>query len=150
MKSYIMSLREKVGHRPLIMVGAGTFILNEKNQLLLIKRADDGLWDKPAGSMELGETFEECAKRETFEETGLFCNTLDFFDYTSGEHHTYPNGDEVYTCAIYFVCREYTGEVSAWDDEVSSLKFFDLDSIPFETSTIDKATVLKLKEFIGE
>ena len=60
---YIMNLRKVVGHRPLIMPGAGVFIINDKGEFLLEKRRDNGLWDFPAGAMELGESFEECARR---------------------------------------------------------------------------------------
>lgn len=74
---YIMDLRKELGHRPLIMAGAGVVILNSENEILLQKRADNGFWGYPAGSMELGESFEECAKREAFEESGINCDELD-------------------------------------------------------------------------
>lgn len=61
---YIMDLRKIVGHRALIMTCSGVLLLNEKNELLLQKRADNGLWGYPGGSMEPGETFEQCAARE--------------------------------------------------------------------------------------
>lgn len=70
---YILELRKQVGHRPLIMTCAGVLLLNEKRELLLQKRADNGLWGYPGGSMELGESFKDCARREVQEETGLIC-----------------------------------------------------------------------------
>ena len=56
---YILELRKQVGHRPLIMTCAGVLLLNEKRELLLQKRADNGLWGYPGGSMELGESFKD-------------------------------------------------------------------------------------------
>ena len=44
---YILELRKQVGHRPLIMTCAGVLLLNEKRELLLQKRADNGLWGYP-------------------------------------------------------------------------------------------------------
>ena len=82
---YIMDLRKEIGHRPLIMAGACVLILNEKNQLLLQKRADNGYWGYPGGALELGESFEECAKREVIEETGLECLKLTYFAHQSGK-----------------------------------------------------------------
>ena len=70
---YVMELRKFIGSRPVIVAGAGVILVNEKNEILLQKRADNGFWDYPAGSMELGESFEECARREVYEETGLVC-----------------------------------------------------------------------------
>ncbi|GAX79059.1 hypothetical protein CEUSTIGMA_g6499.t1 [Chlamydomonas eustigma] len=43
-------------------------------QVLLIKRGKDpdkGMWSFPGGSLELGETLEQCAAREVLEETGI-------------------------------------------------------------------------------
>ena len=40
---YILELRRIVGQRPLIMTCAGVLIVNEKNQLLLQRRKDNGL-----------------------------------------------------------------------------------------------------------
>ena len=82
---YILELRKQVGHRPLIMTCAGVLLLNEKRELLLQKRADNGLWGYPGGSMELGDSFEDCARREVQEETGLICGNLEHFMNVSGE-----------------------------------------------------------------
>ncbi|MBA2871583.1 ADP-ribose pyrophosphatase YjhB (NUDIX family) [Anoxybacillus calidus] len=45
--------------------------------------------------MEIGETFEETAKREVLEETGLQVKEIQLFGIYSGEtcFVTYPNGD---------------------------------------------------------
>lgn len=53
------------------LVGADTFVVNERGEVCLIKRADNGLWALPGGCQDLGETPEHCAVREFREETGL-------------------------------------------------------------------------------
>jgi len=53
------------------MVGADTFVVNDANEVCLVHRSDNGLWALPGGSQDLGETPEECARREFKEETGL-------------------------------------------------------------------------------
>jgi ADP-ribose pyrophosphatase YjhB (NUDIX family) len=75
--SYIKMLRSLVGQIPLIVVGAGVLIVNTEKGLLLEKRKDNGLWGIIGGIMEIGESIEETAKREVFEETGLIIK-LDF------------------------------------------------------------------------
>ncbi|KAK5945555.1 hypothetical protein PMZ80_002760 [Knufia obscura] len=55
-------------------VGVGVFILNSNNEFVFGKRKGShgqGTWALPGGHLELHESFEECAKREILEETGL-------------------------------------------------------------------------------
>ena len=102
---YVMELRRSVGSRPVIIAGAGVMLINEKGEVLLQKRRDNGFWDYPAGSMEIGESFEECARREVLEETGLTCGKLEFFMEMSGKDsfYEYPNGDQTYAAAILYI-----------------------------------------------
>lgn len=129
---YILELRKELGSRPLIMAGAGVIIINEKDEILLGRRTDNGWWDYPAGSMELGESFEECARREVLEETGLKCGKLEFLMDLSGSDsfYEYPNGDQVYLAGILYICRDYTGELKVQEEEVFEQDFFQIDHLP--------------------
>lgn len=54
-------------------VGVGVIVLKE-GKILLGERLSShgaGTWAIPGGHLEFGETFEECARREVEEETGL-------------------------------------------------------------------------------
>lgn len=95
---YIAELRKLVGSRPLIMAGAGVLVLDGAGRLLLQKRVDNGLWSFVGGSMEPGETFEQTARRELWEEAGLEAGALRLLEVVSGPEffYRYPNGDEVY------------------------------------------------------
>ncbi|MCW3118909.1 MAG: hydrolase, partial [Chitinophagaceae bacterium] len=52
-----------------VIHAGGGFIVNEKDELLMIFRR--GKWDLPKGKQDNGETLEQCAVREVREETGL-------------------------------------------------------------------------------
>jgi mutator protein MutT len=129
---YILELRKELGSRPIIMAGAGVLLLNDNNEILLGRRTDNGYWDYPAGSMELGESFEECARREVLEETGLTCGKFEFFMDLSGEDsfYEYPNGDKVYLAVILYICRDFSGEMRVQEDEVYEQRFFSIDELP--------------------
>jgi hypothetical protein len=44
---YILQLRQYIGHRPILIVGAGILIVDAQNRLLLIKRSDNSCWGSP-------------------------------------------------------------------------------------------------------
>ncbi|MCY8237137.1 NUDIX hydrolase [Bacillus inaquosorum] len=50
--------------------GAFVIVLNENQQILLVKRKDVPLWDLPGGRVDPEETAEAAAVREVLEETG--------------------------------------------------------------------------------
>ncbi len=61
-----------------VRVGVGVLIIKD-NKVLFGQRKgahEAGTWCPPGGKLDFGETFEECAKRETFEETGVQIKNL--------------------------------------------------------------------------
>lgn len=131
-----MELRKLVGHRPLIMVGATMLLLNQDNELLMMKRTDNLCWGVPGGSIELGETFEECVKRETLEETGIVVDQMELVGVYSGEelHYTYPNRDEVYMFSAVYRSRTDGTCIQLDLTEHSEFGFFKLNQLPEEVS----------------
>ena len=130
--NYIMDLRRKIGHEVIMTVGCGVLIENEKGQLLLQKRSDTGQWCVPGGAMEIGETYEEAAKREIREEVGIEVSELSLYGLYSGTDRLihYPNDDEVYSLSVIFHTKSYTGSISDMDSEVLEHKFFSREDIP--------------------
>ncbi len=66
-------------------VGVEVFILKD-NKFLMGKRTNahgDGTWSLPGGHLEFFETFEDCAKREVLEETGLKIEDVTFATITN-------------------------------------------------------------------
>lgn len=147
---YIMDLREKVGSRPLIMPGSCVLVFNKKGQLLLQKRTDSLDWGTIGGSMEPGESFEETAVRELFEEAGLRVNTVNFITIFSGQdmYYKYPNGDEVYNVLAMFEVRDMEDQPRVNDHESLELGYFSLDEPipnlnPFSELYLRKAGYIK-------
>ena len=52
-------------------VGVDAFVQNGAEEVLLIQRADNGLWALPGGLCEIGQTTAEAALKELYEEAGL-------------------------------------------------------------------------------
>ena len=148
---YIMNLREKVGHSPLIGVGATTLVFNNKNELLLNLRSDTNTWGITGGSKELNETLEECAIRELKEETNINVNDLELVTVLSGKEYyfKYQNDDELDCVIALYKVSNYNGELKINDAESKELKFFSLDNLP-ELESRAKAIIDKIKSGIIE
>ncbi len=70
-----------------IGVGGGCLILNDKNEVLLIRRAGEvrneaGYWSKPGGGVKFGETAEETMKREMKEELDIDIEITGYLPHT--------------------------------------------------------------------
>jgi len=132
MSGYIMGLRKLVGHIPLLQCGASVIVENGKGEILLQQRTDNGCWGYAGGSVELYEVDEEAARRELEEETGLIAEEMELLGVFSGEElrYTYPNGDQVSTIDIVYVCRKYRGQLKCQRGEVEKLAYFPVDQLP--------------------
>lgn len=149
MGDYIGDLRKLIGTTPIIMCGANVILLNEKDEILLHHRVDRDWWGLPGGAMELGESLEETASREAFEEVGLTCRNMKLFNVYSGKelYYKYPDGNEVYNVTATYICKEYTGKIQVDLTEGRDAKFFPLNKIPSNLSSTIKGSI---EEFISK
>lgn len=132
---YISQLRQYIGHRPILLVGAAVLVLDEQNRLLMLKRSDNECWGIPGGGTELGEVIEDAVRRETLEETSAEIEEMSLFGVFSGPdlYYKYPNGDEVYNVSIVYVCRDWRGEIKL-NHEHTEWKWFAANEIPENVS----------------
>jgi ADP-ribose pyrophosphatase YjhB (NUDIX family) len=130
--NHIEELRKLIGHRPILMVGAGALIQDADQRLLMLKRSDNHLWGLPGGAVEPGEDVEATARRETLEETGLEVQHLELFGVFSGPElfYQYPNGDQVYNVTIIYTALGISGEIRL-NTEHTTWQYFTDEEIPF-------------------
>ena len=129
----------KIG-KDYIGVGVGAFIINEKNQLLLQKRAvpaEKDHWCIPGGRLEMFETLENAVIRETKEETDLDIEVEKMIGVC--DHIIKEEG--VHWVATSFLCKIKSGIPKIMEpDKASDLRWFDLDKLPEKlTITTKKA-----------
>jgi len=151
MTNYVREMRKLVGHKRILMVGAGAFI-HRDGKLLLQRRLDNGCWADHGGAVELSEDVEDACRREVLEETGLTAHTLEMIGVFSGNHmdYTYPNGDEVSNVIISYLCEDFSGEPRLQADEVAELRWFALDELPDNISPPTVPMLARCVEILRE
>jgi 8-oxo-dGTP pyrophosphatase MutT (NUDIX family) len=129
---YLRDLRAKIGHDRLLTPGVAAVIVNDRGEVLLQRRSDDGRWGLPGGAMEPGEEPAETLVREVLEETGLEVVPERIVGVYSGPDFLvrYGNGDEAVIVSITFACRPGRGEPQVNDDESLEIRYFALDALP--------------------
>jgi ADP-ribose pyrophosphatase YjhB (NUDIX family) len=135
---YIEDLREIVGNRPLILVGAMVCVMDDQGKILLQKRPE-GIWGLPGGLLELGESVEEAGRREVFEETGVEIGQLQLIEVISGKQYfrKLPNGDEFYPVTIAYLSKDIkNGTIKIDGKESIDAGFFPLHELPEKTSPL--------------
>lgn len=153
-KDYIPYMRKMIGHKRMLTVGLCCLILNEKNQLLLEKRTDNGLYCIPGGSLDFDETVIEGVKREVREETGVILREVSLFMIQSGNKMqlSYPNGDVTDYMDLCFIARVDSKDIDLnkeHDDESSLIAFYDLDKLPKEEELL-RGTKAMLDKLLKE
>lgn len=136
--SYVWELRQQVGTRQLLLPGAQVLVLRTDGAALLQRRADNGLWELPAGACEPGHSFADTAAAELFEETGIRADPADLVAFASLSDPVlhqlqYPNGDRVHAFALCFCLTGWDGTVLPEESEVAEIAFFPLDRVPAPT-----------------
>lgn len=128
---YYKFLRQYVGTQPLILPGSVVIIRNEAGEVLLQKRPE-GKWGLPGGLMNLGESFEQVAEREVFEEIGLQIHNLKMLHVFSGKEYYMqtPNGDELYCVTAVFTTKDVTGNLQLDTSESLEVRYFNVEQLP--------------------
>jgi 8-oxo-dGTP diphosphatase len=80
------------------------------DKVLVMRRADDGRWEAPAGAMERDEAPQACVEREVLDETGIVAKAVDVVAvYKNMVHPDRP-------VSIVWRCRCVAGEARATDE----------------------------------
>lgn len=117
-------------------------IWNNQGQILIDRRRLEGvmggLWEFPGGKIELGETVEECIKREILEELGIIIQV--------GEHlttidHTYTH---LRVTLTVHHCRHLTGVPQPLEcDEIRWVNLDQLEQFAFPQANIQIINILR-------
>jgi len=107
-------------------------ILNDRRELLLQRRSDNGQWGLPGGSVEIGESVTEAIQREVAEETGLVVEVarlVGVYSDPTFQVVRYPDGQVVHFVNTCFECRTIGGLLRTCP-ETLELAYFEPAALP--------------------
>src|SRR5580692_11202616 len=108
-----------------VIQAAGGLVIRRRGeslQIAVVHRPVHQDWSYPKGKLEEGETFEEAAQREVFEETGFVCRLLRFIGHT--EYLDRKGRPKV---VAYWVMAAEAGAFEP-NEEVDELRWLDIAS----------------------
>ncbi len=126
---YVQNLRARVGHELVMFPTVSAIVLNDRGEVLLHRRSDNGRWNLIAGLMDPGEQPADAVVREVEEETAVQAKIERLAGVVSHEV-TYPNGDHCQMVNMFFRCRAVGGEARVNDSESLEVGWFPLDALP--------------------
>ncbi|MDB6081191.1 MAG: nudt2 [Chlamydiia bacterium] len=117
-------------------------------EIFLVKHAKGGYWAMPKGHSNPGESPLETAKRELFEETGLYVHSL-ILEEPLFENYQFTRSVELIEKTVGYFIVKVSGTVSLQIEEISDGKWVTLeeahDLITFQES---KNILTKIKKTI--
>lgn len=133
-----------------IGVGVGAVIINESNEILLLKRVkepESGYWTIPGGTVEFGEKIEETIVREIEEEIGVKSAIIKLLGVTN---HILPE-EHTHWVAPAFLVKIIEGTPRNMEPHShSEMKWFSIDKLPHNPTMTTSVALENYKIFLSE
>lgn len=126
---FVLALREKIGTDPLWLPGV-TAVTTRGEQVLLVRRADDGSWTPVTGIVDPGEEPADAAVRETLEEADVVAEPVRVARVGVTGEVVYANGDRTQYLDVTFRLRWISGEPHPADGENTDARWFGIADLP--------------------
>ena len=107
---------------------ADAAIFDNDGGILLIRRADDGLWAMPGGAYEMGETPAEGAVREAAEETGMLVEAEDLIGVYDSRFCGTVSSLQLFQ--FVFLCRPVGQGQASTPHEITEMGWFAEEDLP--------------------
>jgi ADP-ribose pyrophosphatase YjhB (NUDIX family) len=128
-------------------VAVGAVVGNDDDEILLVKRADSGIWLYPTGWADIGYSASEVAVKEVHEETGIECEVVRLIAVFDGLRLGFTR---VPLYSLVFHCRAVGGELEAHPLECADVGWFAQDALPEPLASADHWNKLAFAAIRGE
>lgn len=116
-------------------VAVGAVVGNEAGEILLVQRADSGIWLYPTGWADVGYSPAEVAVKEVYEETGIECEPMRLIAVLDGLRLGFTR---IPLYSLVFHCRSLGGELQAHPLETADVGWFAEDELPAPLAGADR------------
>jgi len=124
---WMQDVRQGVAGYVTPKVAVGAIVGNDKGQILLVQRADSGVWLYPTGWADVGYSAAEVAVKEVLEETGIDVEPVRLVMVLDGLRLGFT---QVPLYSLVFHLRPVGGALQAHPLECAAVGWFGEDSLP--------------------
>ena len=128
-------------------VAVGAVVGNDAGELLLVKRADNGVWLYPTGWADVGYSASEVAVKEVFEETGMEVEPVRVIAILDGLRLGFT---KVPLYSLVFHCRVLGGELRGHPLECTDVGWFPENDLPAPLAGASRWSVPAFRAIRGE
>jgi 8-oxo-dGTP pyrophosphatase MutT (NUDIX family) len=108
-------------------VAIGAVVGNDRGEILLVQRADSGMWLYPTGWADVGYSPAEVAVKEVLEETGMLVEPVRLIAVLDGLRLGFTS---IPLYSLVFHCRVLGGELQGHPLECRDVGWFGADDLP--------------------
>ena len=130
-----------------IVPAVSVVVTNDADEILLIRRTDNGTWALPGGAMDIGESLAQAAIRETKEETGIDCEITGLSGIYTDPGHVIlytSNGEVRQEFSIVLTARAAGGQPTP-SSETSEVRWVLVASV--EHYQMDPSMKLRIRHY---
>ncbi|MDH2903447.1 MAG: NUDIX hydrolase N-terminal domain-containing protein [Actinomycetota bacterium] len=127
---WMTELKEGVAGYATPKVAVGAAVVNDEGKLLLIQRADSGVWLYPTGWSDIGYSAPEVVVKEVREETGIEVEVVRLIGVLDGLQ---LGVSRIPLYSLVFLCRAVGGELRPHELECLDAGWFARDELPTDT-----------------
>jgi ADP-ribose pyrophosphatase YjhB (NUDIX family) len=131
---WMHSIGEGVAGYQTPKVAVGAVVGNDRDEILLVQRADSGIWLYPTGWADIGYSASEVAVKEVKEETGISCEVVRLIAVLDGLRLGFTR---IPLYSLIFLCRATGGDLEPHPLECLDVGWFAEDGLPGFVAGVD-------------
>jgi ADP-ribose pyrophosphatase YjhB (NUDIX family) len=132
-----------------LVPSVNVIVTNAADEILMIRRSDNGNWAVPGGAIDLGESIPQAAVRETLEETGITCEITGLVGTYSDPRHVIlytSNGEARQEFSLVLTGRAISGEPTP-SDESREVRWVPRDQIT--ELSMDRSMRMRIEHYLA-